>query len=43
LEVPREIGDTRGSVLAFGVNEVQLVTTDADGFVHLAFYSNSQG
>lgn len=38
LEIPRTIGARSTSVLAFGMNEVQLTERDADGFYHLAFY-----
>jgi hypothetical protein len=38
LEVPRKIGISSASVLAFGAGEVQLVERDEDGFYHLAFY-----
>jgi hypothetical protein len=38
LELPRMIGKSPMSVVAFGVNEVQVMRQDEDGFLHLMLY-----
>ena len=38
LEVPRKTGKSHATVVGFGKDEVQILSTDEDGFAHLVFH-----